>query len=387
MITRLVAIVGLILVGAEQVAASDVIVRRVPNGGFKASAVTDEKGRIHLIYFSGEPSGGDAWYVRLEDGGATFSKPLRVNSQPGSVMGASSARGPHLALGKNGRVHAIWMGSSKAKPRAPLNPAMPADSPYNGTPLLYSYLSTVSGAFVPQRNLMSKTFALDGDSSLAADQTGNVYVVWHAQTSGGRGEKDRGVWIARSTDDGEAFSGEKNVLPESTGVCPCCGITVQAAANGSVAILYRAATETVNRGMRLLQSADGGESFKLAPIDEWKLSMCPMSTAALIGTSSGFLGAWENDGRLGFSRLPGSPSEQLGGSAPRKHPALAINKKGETLLAWAEGIGFGKGGAVGWQCFDPNGKPIGSPGHADGLSGHGNVAAVALADGSFVVIY
>jgi hypothetical protein len=139
--------------------------------------------------------------------------------------------------------------------------------------------------------------------------------------------------------------------------------------------------------MRLLQSADGGESFKLAPIDEWKLSMCPMSTAALIGTSSGFLGAWENDGRLGFSRLPGSPSEQLGGSAPRKHPALAINKKGETLLAWAEGIGFGKGGAVGWQCFDPNGKPIGSPGHADGLPGHGNVAAVALADGSFVVIY
>jgi hypothetical protein len=234
---------------------------------------------------------------------------------------------------------------------------------------------------------MSKTFALDGDSSLAADQTGNVYVVWHAQTSGGKAEKDRGIWIARSTDGGVNFSEEKNVLPESTGVCPCCGVTAQAGENGSVAILYRAATETVNRGMRLLHSANRGESFKLTPLDEWKLSMCPMSTASLIGTSDGFLGAWENNGRLGFGRLLGSPSEQLGGNAPRKHPTLAMNKKGETLLAWAEGIGFGKGGSVGWQSFDADGKAIGAPGHADGLPGHGNVAAVALSDGTFVVIY
>jgi hypothetical protein len=386
MIARLAAILGLALLGTGQVTAGDVAVRRVPNGGFKASAATDDNGMIHLIYFTGEPSGGDAWYVTSSDSGATFSKPVRVNSQPGSVIGASSSRGPRLALGKD-RVHAIWMGSSKATPRAPLNPAMPADSPFNGTPLLYSQLDPSTGAFTPQRNLMTRTVALDGDSSIAADRKGNVFVVWHAHTPEGKTENDRGVWLARSSDSGVSFSEEKNVLPAATGVCPCCGITAQTDANGSVAILYRAATETVNRGMRLLLSEDRGESFKLTPVDEWKLSMCPMSTAALIGTSGGFLGAWENDGKIGFGSLNGNSMRQLSGKAPRKHPTLAVNRKGESLLAWAEGIGFGKGGAVGWQLFDANGKPIGSEGHAENLPGHGNLAAVALADGTFAVIY
>jgi hypothetical protein len=386
MIARLAAILGLALLGTGQLASGDIVVRRVPNGGFKASASTDDSGKVHLVYFTGEPSGGDAWYVTSTDGGATYSKPLRVNSQPGSVIGASSSRGPRLALGKD-RVHAIWMGSSKATPRAPLNPAMPADSPFNGTPLLYSQLDPGTGAFTPQRNLMTRTVALDGDSSIAADRKGNVYVVWHAQTPEGKTEKDRSVWLAHSSDNGASFSEEKNVLPEATGVCPCCGVTAQASANGDIAILYRAATQTVNRGMRLLNSTDGGQTFKLSTIDEWKLSMCPMSTASIIGTSKGFIGAWENDGKIGFGQLAGNSSQQLSDKAPRKHPTLAVNNNREILLAWTEGIAFGKGGAVGWQLFDATGKPIGAQGRAEGLPGHGYVAAVGLADGSFAVIY
>jgi hypothetical protein len=387
MISRLAAVIGLALVGTGQVGASDVVVRRVPNGGIKASAAVDENGKVHLIYFTGEPSGGDTWYVTSIDGGATFSRPLQVNNQPGSVLGASSSRGPRLALGKDGRVHAIWMGSSKAKPRGPLNPSMPADSPFNGTPLLYSQLDPGTGAFTPQRNLMTKTVALDGDSSITADRKGNVYVVWHAQSPEGKGEKDRGIWIARSEDNGATFPKEKNVLPEATGVCPCCGVTAQISADGAVAILYRAATDTVSRGMRMLQSSDGAETFKLSSVDEWKLSMCPMSTASILGTSKGFLGAWENNGKIGFGYLGQNSSRQLSDKLPRKHPVLATNHKGETLLAWTEGIGFGKGGGVGWQLFDDAGQATGAPQHAEGLSGHGYVAAIAMADGTFVVIY
>jgi len=292
-----------------------------------------------------------------------------------------------MALGKDGRIHAIWMGSSKAMPRGPLNPALPADSPFNGTPLLYTYLDAATGKFNEPRSLMSKTVALDGDSALAADERGNVYVVWHAQLPGGKNEGERSVWLAHSTDNGANFSEERNVMPEETGVCPCCGLTAQVSADGSIAIVYRAATASVRRGMRLLHSDNRGETFKLSTLDEWNLSMCPMSTAAIVASPKGFLGSWENDGRLGLSQLPVAGVEQLSGKTPRKHPSLATNKNGETLLAWAEGIGFGKGGAVGWQRFDATGKPIGLLGHADGLPGHGNVAAVALADGTFLVIY
>src|SRR4051794_33977196 len=88
---------------------------------------------------------------------------------------AGTIRGGQLALGKAGRAHVVWFGTSKALPRGPLNPAMAADSPYNGTPLLYSRLDDAGTAFEPQRNLMQATFGLDGGPSVAADPLGNVY--------------------------------------------------------------------------------------------------------------------------------------------------------------------------------------------------------------------
>lgn len=390
MIARLAAIIAFVLIGPERIAASDVVVRRVPNGGYKASTAVDAAGKVHLVYFTGEPAGGNAWYVTSQDGGATFSKPIRVNSQAESVLGASSSRGPRLALGKDGRVHAIWMGSAKATPPTPSKPKSDGPAQLDGSPLLYANFNPAAGAFSQQRNLITRTIHLDGDSAIAADQNGTVYVVWHAEAPGGKGEKDRGIWVAHSSDDGASFSEEKNVLPEKTGVCACCGVTAQIGKNGSIAIAYRAATEMVHRGMWLLHSENRGETFIVSALDEWKIPMCPMSTASIIDTPKGFLGAWENDGRIGLSKLPRSAGEEpppLSGAAPRKHPTLAINKKGETLLAWVEGIRFGKGGAIGWQRFDAGGKPIGSPGHAEGLPAHGSVAALALADGTFAIIY
>src|SRR5207253_4479287 len=51
--------------------------------------------------------------------GETFSEPLRVNRHPGSAIAIGNIRGAHLAVGKNGRVHVAWMGSSKATPKGP----------------------------------------------------------------------------------------------------------------------------------------------------------------------------------------------------------------------------------------------------------------------------
>lgn len=367
--------------------AAEVSVVRVPDGGFKASAAVDAAGALHLVYFKGEPSGGDAFYVTSRDGGASFSKPLRVNSQPASVLGASSARGPHLALGKEGRVHVLWPGSSKAQPRAPLNPAMPTSSPYNGTPLLYARLD--GATFTPQRNLMRRTTALDGDSAIAADSTGRVYVAWHAIKPDGsaRGESDRAVWLARSSDGGATFDEETNVLPEATGVCACCALAMSAAPDGRVAILYRVATAQTHRGMRLLQSRDRGETFTASQLDDWEIAMCPMSTAALLPVRDGFLGAWENAGRISLAALPASTSSPLDGGKNCKHPALATNSSGERLLAWTENTSFGRGGDVAWQLFDTAGRPLGDRGRATGLPGHGSVAAVAFPDGRFAVIF
>ena len=60
---------------------------------------------------------------------------------------AINTRAPVLAVPANvtafdpgGTAIVAWNGSSVATPKAPLNPAMPAASPFNGTPLLYARL-------------------------------------------------------------------------------------------------------------------------------------------------------------------------------------------------------------------------------------------------------
>src|SRR5205807_3551650 len=105
---------------AGRAASDKVTVLRVPNHGIQPQALTDGTDIVHLIYFAGEPSGGDIFYVRSKDGDH-FSHPLRVNSRPGSAIATGNVRGAHLALGRNGRAHVAWMGSHQAEPRAPGN--------------------------------------------------------------------------------------------------------------------------------------------------------------------------------------------------------------------------------------------------------------------------
>src|SRR5688572_4077062 len=120
-----------LLLAAVPAAASNVTAMRVPDGGIYPQAQTDSRGRVHAIYFKGDPMRGDIFYVRSDDGGTTFTTPIRVNSQPASAAIVGIVRGPHLAVGKGDRVHVAWMGSDKAEPRAKSN----------AIPMLYARLN------------------------------------------------------------------------------------------------------------------------------------------------------------------------------------------------------------------------------------------------------
>ncbi|MGY8688259.1 MAG: hypothetical protein ACKVHP_11060, partial [Verrucomicrobiales bacterium] len=45
----------------------------------------------------------------------------------------------------------------------------------------------------------------------------------------------------------------------------------------------------------------------------------------------------------------------------RKFPDIALAPDGHVLLAWVDGGGWKKEGALGWQLFAPDGKAIGTP--------------------------
>jgi hypothetical protein len=370
--------------GALRAGEKQVNVIKTPGNGIQPQAVIDAGGTIHLLSFTGDPKSGNLMYARRAAGESRFSAPLQVNSQDGSAIAVGSIRGGQLALGKNGRVHVAWNGSMKAEPRNPIQ----------GTPMLYARLSDDGKRFEPQRNLMTQSAVLDGGGALAADSQGNVYVAWHALGKELiKGEHNRRVWVGISKDDGKTFAAEKPAWSENTGACGCCGMRGIVDNKGNAHFLYRAAGQRINRGMYVIKSDDRGETFSGMQLDNWKIDTCPMSSEALAEGPRGIFAAWDTDGQIYFMRvratIPGGDDIMAapGKGTDRKHPALAFNKNGDTILVWTEGTGWNRGGALAWQVYDRNMKPTESGRRAGAIPVWGLPTVVAEPDGRFTILH
>jgi hypothetical protein len=354
-------------------ASPQVTVIRCPNDGIQPQAATDSKGRIHLIYLKGPDGESDVYYVRSDDGAKSWTAPIRVNSVPGSAMAVGTVRGAQIALGRDGQwVHVAWMGSAKAQPKAP----------NDATPMLYARLKDGAESFEAQRNLITAHPGLDGGGSIAADDSGNVYVSWHAPGGQIKGEAGRTLWLAKSSDDGSTFAPEQEFLTEKTGVCGCCGMKLAVTSDGQVTALYRAANERT----RDIYLVSAGQSRRLG---EWPVKTCPMSTQSFANRDQKLLAAWETAGQIYLSPADAAePISPPGAGNNRKHPSLAIAKDGAVLLAWSEGTGWKRGGSIAWQVF--NGERLtpveGAAGVQQGLAVWSLPAAVWSSD-RFLIFY
>ncbi len=118
-----------------------------------------------------------------------------------------------------------------------------------------------------------------------------------------------------------------------------------------------------------------------------------MSTMALVQGPDGVFAAWETDGQIYFARGKAGtttftePQAAPGDGEGRKHPALAVNAQGDMLLAWTEGTGWQKGGALVWQVFDRNGEPTGTRGRVPGGIPVWGLPTAAATDGGFTIIH
>ncbi|MDB5323848.1 MAG: hypothetical protein JWN40_5479 [Phycisphaerales bacterium] len=364
-------------------ATPEVRVVRCPDGGVQPQAAVDSLGKVHLIYLKGEDGRSDVFYVTSADGGRTWGKALRVNSQAGAAIATGTVRGAHLAIGKGDRVHVAWMGSSVALPKAV----------GDGTPMLYARMNDAGDGFEAQRNLITAAAGLDGGGSVAADGAGNVYVAWHAPMPGMRGEENRRVWLAVSKDEGKRFAAETAMLTDATGACGCCGMRLGVDGDGRLMAIYRAANAET-RDIYLLEPAAGGGGYSAAKVESFATKVCPMSTASFARSGERMLGAWETGGQVSFAAIDprtkgfGTPVAAAGKGNNRKHPSLAINKDGEVLFAWDEGTAWKRGGTVHWQVYDRSLKPVaGAAGMERGLVAWSLPTAVATGDGGFLIVY
>jgi hypothetical protein len=119
-----------------------------------------------------------------------------------------------------------------------------------------------------------------------------------------------------------------------------------------------------------------------------------MSSESFAESAGGVLAAWETQGQVYYARIDpvtgkrSAPIPAPGRAGGRKHPAVAVNTRGEVLLVWTEGTGWQKGGDLAWQLFDREGRPAEQRGRLTGaVPVWGLATAVARTDGSFTILH
>src|SRR5689334_17309511 len=113
-----------------------------------------------------------------------------------------------------------------------------------------------------------------------------------------------------------------------------------------------------------------------------------MSTMSLVEGPDGVVGAWETDGQIYFEKLgSSSPVAAPGKGEGRKHPGLAFDSAGNMLLAWTEGTGWEKGGALAWRLYDRSGNATGATQRMDAGIAVWGLPTIAGTDNGFTLIH
>jgi hypothetical protein len=278
-----------------------------PRGGIVPAVQYDASSdRLHLLYLDGQ----DVFHVESSDAGASFGEPSRVNDKPKFANGGLF-RGPELAIGSGGMLHAIWYSRAyEAK----------LDKSQQG--VMYTRRSA-GGTFEASRSVGGEPS--DGYSLTVRDQ--QVALAWH------NGEQ---LKLLRSDDGGRAFGAPTllDALP-----CECCVTCLQITPQGAVLLAYRDRRDD-RRDMYLAQverTASPARKLKL-DAQSWIIKACPISGSTLLLGAGQATAVWEHDGRVLLARVA-LPAWQRGEPldiGAGKYPIVLDNGR-FTLVAWVDG--------------------------------------------------
>lgn len=306
----------------------------VPGGGIVPD-VAAKGATLHLVF----GRDGHAFYARSNDNGRTFSRAIRL-SDDSSKPSLGHERGPKLALGRDGSIHATWAGAA-------------------GNKVFYTRSTDGGLTFSAPRNVAPEQ-GLDGPS-IAADAGGNVYVVWMAGEARG-GAAASLIYLAQSADNGGTFSTAAPITTNypNNAACACCNLKALIGPGGRFTIGFRGANNNIRDVHLMRATADGSrfEAFRVSE-DNWRLEGCPMQ-GPWVETdpdTRGLTVAWSSQGQVyyavsgdgGMTFSPRSmPLTRSGG--PRRDPLAIRNARGEIIFAWMEQ------GALRWEHQRPPAK-------------------------------
>jgi len=278
----------------------------------------------------------DLMYARSDDGGGSFSAPLRVNARDGEVWGFSVSK-PRIGIGPPGIVHVFY-------------PANRVSSRTGKAVASSVHVRSTDGGrtFSPPRQLNG-----DGEQDLSAlvhgglsqahvfgtlalGADGAVHAFW-LDTRGMRPERPlSAIYAATSRNDGASFEPERALY--DVDACPCCQLTATAAGEA----LYLGSRQVSADNIRtptVAVSRDGGRSFG-ARVGiggtPWQLDGCPLKPTALAAEGEYVYtlvhnGAEQPPGLL-FARS--TDGGHRFGPATRIHPGATVSDAPMLVAAW-----------------------------------------------------
>jgi hypothetical protein len=223
---------------------------------------------IHLLV-SGKIAGEQSQrlhYVYSEDGGATWSPPVSIDTgktpphEPSPTNAVQiAARGKHLL--------AIWSTSGKGwNGSGPMRTARSAD-----------------GGKTWQRGASPADHRRPSDQSfvdLVADHSGTFHAIWLDD----QGKDQRGLFSASSTDFG-AHWGQHRRIDALT--CDCCPNKLVTTNGGNLFVVYR---DRDPRDMRCASSTNGGKTWRIGKqvgAFDWRFNGCPHVGAGVVAFAHG----------------------------------------------------------------------------------------------------
>jgi hypothetical protein len=329
---------------------------RVPGALKVVKAQLGADGTIHVL--ANADSGPQ--YLKTADGGRTFSTPIAVMDAAAQKPGLKF-EGVDLAVAGDGRVHiAMW------------NNAWQLKLPQEEWGYFYASLAPGAKVFSPMRNLNHKP---SEGFSLAAGERGAVTACFLSDK----------LYAMVSHDSGGTFSDFAEPNP-AWDPCNCCTTSAAYGKDGRLALLYREKTNN-DRDiyLALLDQARGSKPTRTRISGKpWKIEGCPMTYYSIAPTTMGYVAAWPTKGEVYFARLdkdgrvlPPGEIKTPGRNGMRTGMLAFTATDGATLVAWKNND------ELGWQLYDAQGKPQGSPGSAP--SPGGGAAGVVLTGGKFIL--
>lgn len=315
-----------------------------------ALAVAPDDGAIYLLEAKGEKEGVRLLVVRSTDGGITFSEPALIADAAGPIL-ATGEHQPRMAAGRGGAVYVSWIVEGAGFIPGQADPPL-----FHNSDVRLSRSEDGGRTFTAPVTVNDDPMNTTSHNfhSMAVTGRGTLVLAW----LDGRSKTDvsaldratPGVAVAVSEDGGRTFHPSHIV---DTGICPCCRTSLATAGD----TVYLACRKILPGGIRdnvVTVSKDGGRTFappKVIGDDHWRVSGCPHQGPSLaVDTRSRLHVAWwtaapgyssiryarSDDGGTTFTApiaLAGSADVMVG------HPALAVDGRGEILVAWDQAAG------------------------------------------------